>query len=208
MKMRRRSRSVVLARILLILVLLIGFMCLFNWQLKPVIESETENEAKIKSVGIINNIVLKEIDSDPTSYQDFILVSRDANGKVLSVTTDVAKMNRLKAQVISAVQQELNGSTDSTVQVPLGTLVGSDLFHGLGPNIPLKLTLSGNISAEFQSTFESAGINQTRHRITLNVGASVYSFLPGFDTTTEVNTSVLIAETVIVGTVPTVVVDK
>ena len=197
--MRRRSRSVVLARMLLVLILLIGFICLFNWQLKPVIESETENEAKIKSVSIINNIVLKEINNDPTSYQNFIFVNRDANGKVLSVTTDVAKMNRLKAQVISAVQQELNGNTDSTVHVPLGTLIGSDLFHGLGPNISLKLTLSGNISAEFQSTFESAGINQTRHRITLNVGASVYSFLPGFDTTTKVNTSVLIAETVIVG---------
>jgi sporulation protein YunB len=208
MRYRSRGRNAACIRLLLALVLILSALIFFNWQFKPVIESVTVNEAKMESVNIINHVVLTEINHNPASYQNLILVNRDAAGRVLSVTTDVAKMNRLKAQVISSVQQSLNGNTDSTVQVPLGTLLGSNLLHGIGPNIPMRLTLSGNISAEFQSTFESAGINQTRHRITLNVGASVYSFLPGFDTTTEVTTSVLIAETVIVGTVPTVVMGK
>ena len=45
-------------------------------------------------------------------------------------------------------------------------------------------------------------MNQTRHRIYLNVGTSVYSFLPGINSTTDANTDELVAETVIVGEVP------
>ncbi len=70
------------------------------------------------------------------------------------------------------------------------------------------MTLAGNVKADFKSTFESAGVNQTRHQIFLNVGASVYSFLPGVNATTDVNTDVLVAETVIVGEVPEVLVNS
>ena len=67
------------------------------------------------------------------------------------------------------------------------------------------MTLSGNVSADFNSSFESAGINQTKHQIYLDVKTSVYSFLPGFRTTTDVETNILVAETVIVGAVPQLV---
>ena len=72
----------------------------------------------------------------------------------------------------------------------------------MGPSLNLRVTLAGNVKADFKSTFESAGVNQTRHRIYLDVGTSVYSFLPGINSTTDVNTDELVAETVIVGEVP------
>jgi hypothetical protein len=89
--------------------------------------------------------------------------------------------------------------------IPLGTLLGGDLFYGRGPGVTLKLTLSGNISADLKGSFESAGYNQTRHRMMLDISASVYTFLPGMRATADVKTNVLVAETVIVGTVPAVV---
>lgn len=205
MRRYRRCRRPVWGKAFLLLLLVILFIVIFNNQIKPVIESVTANEAKIKSVSIINSIVMKEISENSVTYESLINVNRGTDGNVLSITTDMVKMNQLKAKIITAVQSQLNGETDSTVGIPLGTLLGGDLFHGRGPNINLKLTLSGNVTAEFKSSFDSAGINQTRHQIYLNVSASVYSFLPGFDATTDVNTNVLVAETVIVGSVPNVV---
>ncbi|HEX3016379.1 MAG TPA: sporulation protein YunB [Caproicibacter sp.] len=189
----------------LFLFLLILLVVLFNSTIKPVIESVTVNEAKIKSVSVINSIVLKEVSDNSVSYESLINVNRGSDGNVQSITTDMVKMNQLKAKIISAVQKQLNEETETNVGIPLGTLLGGDLFHGRGPKIYLRLTLSGNVTAEFKSSFESAGINQTRHQIYLNVGASVYSFLPGFDATTDISTNVLVAETVIVGSVPNVV---
>lgn len=204
MSVRRRGTAG--GKFLLTLILLILAIVLFNRQIKPVMESETVNEAKIKSVGIINGVVLNEIDKNDATYENLVHIDRNADGRVLSITSDILKMNRLKAKIISDVQKDLSGNSD--VDIPMGTLIGSNLFHGYGPCLRLKLTLAGNVKADFKSTFESAGINQTRHQIFLNVGASVYSFLPGVDTTTDVNTNVLVAETVIVGEVPEVLVNS
>ena len=60
----------------------------------------------------------------------------------------------------------------------------------------------GSSEANFRNAFTSAGINQTKHQIILTVDVSVSILLPGFRTATKVSNSFIVAETVIVGTVP------
>ncbi len=128
-------------------------------------------------------------------------IERAESGQILAVTTDMNQMNQLKASILQRVQEQLGEHLDTGV--PLGTLLGSELLHGRGPNIPVRLSLSGNVTADFESTFESAGINQTKHRICLRVHASIYSFLPpAYNGTTEITTDIPVAETVIIGEVP------
>lgn len=205
MRRRRRGTMPVRGRLTLLIAAAVVFIVIFNSQVRPVMESITSNEAKITSVNTINNAVMDELHRDHISYDDLITVSRGSSGNVLAITTNMVKMNDLKAKIISNIQNKLNNDTYTTVWVPLGTLIGGDFFHGKGPNIALKASLSGNVNADFKSTLESAGINQTKHQIYLDVSTSVYSFLPGFDMTTDVETNVLVAETVIVGSVPQVV---
>ena len=92
--------------------------------------------------------------------------------RFLAVTTDMTQMNQLKSSILQRVQEQLGEHLDTGV--PLGTLLGSELLHGRGPNIPVRLTLSGNVTADFESTFESAGINQTKHRICLHIFIPVF----------------------------------
>lgn len=205
MRRRRRNHMPARGRITILLMVLFVVALIFNGQIRPVIESITANEAKIKSVNTINQVVMEELNQENITYNDLIQVERGNEGNVLSITTNMVKINELKAAIISDIQEKLNNDTYSTVGIPLGTLIGGDFFHGKGPKIPLKASLSGNVMAEFDSQLTSAGINQTKHQIYLNITASIYSFLPGFDTTTDVKTNILVAETVIVGSVPQVV---
>ncbi|XOQ44405.1 MAG: Sporulation protein YunB [Clostridium sp.] len=205
MRRRRRNPMPVRGKLILFLVVCFVFLWIFNSHIRPVIASITANEAKIQSVETINNAVMQELTRDNISYDDLITVERGINGNVLAITTNMVKMNELKAVIISDIQEKLNNDTYTTVWVPIGTLIGGDFFHGKGPKIPLKASLSGNVTAQFNSTLTSAGINQTKHQIYLDISASIYSFLPGFDTTTDVQTNILVAETVIVGSVPQVV---
>ena len=64
-------------------------------------------------------------------------------------------------------------------------------------NVPV-----GTVSAEFRSDFSQAGVNQTLHRIELEVAVPVTLILPGGQTELTVETGLLVAETVIVGAVP------
>ena len=205
MRHRFRTHRPAKGRIIVCLLLFVALVALFNHTIYPVMQSAAENEAKVKAINVIDNIVLHEISANSVTYESLIHVERSSTGQVLSITTDVVKMNLLKTKIMSEVQKVLNDSTESAVQVPLGTLLGGSIFYGHGPNVTLNITLSGNVDAEFKSSFTSAGINQTRHQIYLNVGTNVYSFLPGISAATKVNTDVLVAETVIVGTVPNTV---
>lgn len=76
------------------------------------------------------------------------------------------------------------------------------ILSGRGPSIPIKMSTIGNVETELVSQFSHAGINQTLHRIYLNVNCKVTILTP-FDTIEEnITNQVLIAEAVIVGEVP------
>ncbi|MGX8710667.1 sporulation protein YunB [Clostridium sp. KNHs216] len=190
---------------LIVIIFCLGFIILIDSHFRPIIKSITTNQARIQSIDTINNAVTEELTQNGVTYQDLVSVERDSTGKILAITTQMVKMNQLKSAIIANVQKKIGNNGHMDTGVPLGTLTGNELLHGWGPEVPLRLTLSGNVNADFKSSFESAGINQTKHQIVLNVHTSVYSFLPGFDTTTEVDTNVPVAETIIVGDVPQVV---
>lgn len=189
-------------KLFLMIILCFVLVLLLDSQLRPIIKSITTNQARIKSIDTINKVITEELGKNALSYNDLVVIERDSSGKVLAITTQMVKMNEFKSSVIIKVQKELGDSGHMDIGVPLGTLLGDNLLHGRGPSIPLRVTLSGNVNADFKSSFESAGINQTKHQIYLNIHISVYSFIPGFDTTTDVETNVPVAETIIVGEVP------
>lgn len=202
---RYGTRSHFGLKLLTFIVLISAFILMLDSAFRPVIKSITTNQARMKSVEVINRAISEELNKNAVSYNDLVTIDRDSSGKVLAITTQMVRMNQLKSAVIADVQKELGDDSHIDMGVPLGTLLGNDLVHGRGPNIPLRLTLSGSVSAEFKSTFESAGINQTKHQILLYIHTSIYSYIPGFDTTTEVQTSIPVAETIIIGEVPQVV---
>ena len=202
---RYGTRSHFGLKFLTFIVLISAFILMLDSAFRPVIKSITTNQARMKSVEVINRAISEELNKNAVSYNDLVTIDRDSSGKVLAITTQMVRMNQLKSAVIADVQKELGVDSHIDMGVPLGTLLGNDLVHGRGPNIPLRLTLSGSVSAEFKSTFESAGINQTKHQILLYIHTSIYSYIPGFDTTTEVQTSIPVAETIIIGEVPQVV---
>ncbi len=61
---------------------------------------------------------------------------------------------------------------------------------------------SGSVVTDLKSEFTSAGINQTKHQILMTVKGYQVLMAPGINTTVEVETTVAVAETVIVGQVP------
>ena len=96
----------------------------------------------------------------------------------------------------------LSEVSTTELSIPIGTLTGSSLLAGRGPAIKVKMQSVGSTTASFRNTFGSAGINQTRHQILLDVQVNMSILLPGFRTSTKVNNEISVAETVIVGSVP------
>lgn len=75
-------------------------------------------------------------------------------------------------------------------------------MSGMGPNIPIKLSISGTVATKVRSEFEAAGINQTIHRLYLDVTCDVNILTP-YDVVEEsISNEIVLIENIIVGVVP------
>ena len=110
-------------------------------------------------------------------------------------------MNKLAATLSLNAQESLTAQSP-VVAVPLGAALGVPLLSGIGPRIRVRLVPVGAVHAAFATEFESAGINQTRHKIFLRLRATVRLVLPTGGQAVEVESELLIAESIIVGQVP------
>ncbi|HIS68326.1 MAG TPA: sporulation protein YunB [Candidatus Gallacutalibacter stercoravium] len=204
MRIRRKRRRLGKASrwFLFLSAVLVVIAVLLDSQLRPLVQTMAASQMKQLANTAINEAVQQEITALGVNYDTLVTVQRDEQGKVLALNTNTVKMNELKSKISLAVQQEMLKSEEREISVPLGTLLGNDWTRGIGPSIPLHLSLSGGVFTDFESNFTAAGINQTKHQISVSVRMVLYVLIPGCSTSTEVETSVLIAETVIVGEVP------
>ena len=111
-------------------------------------------------------------------------------------------MNLLRAALVSDVLAALDGVDVSDIRIPLGSLLDLDVLWAKGPALRVHSMTVGTVDAEFSSEFSSAGVNQTLHRIWLQVDVPLTLILPGGPVETQLETRLCVAETVIVGQVP------
>ena len=89
-----------------------------------------------------------------------------------------------------------------SVSIPMGNLLGVDLLSGYGPSIKMKVVLFGTVETDLRSEFITKGINQTLHRVYLQIDCPV-QILSSYKTMEEnISNQFLLAENVILGEIP------
>ena len=73
---------------------------------------------------------------------------------------------------------------------------------GRGPNIPVQIIVLTSSRVEFNNSIVTAGINQTKHQINLEVIVDIDILVPWGTENAQVVTEILIADTIVVGQVP------
>jgi len=160
------------------------------------------NESYELVTSAINEAINELLLDGSISYNELILLERDAGGSITALTTDMARINTLQATITNEIIARISGLDATTMRVPLGNLIGGAVLSGRGPEIGFRVVTLGNPSATFTNAFSSAGINQTKHQIMLEISVSVNILVPGYTTRETITTQMLVAETVIVGDVP------
>ena len=175
-------------------------LLIFNKKIEPTIKYMSESNARAIALKSANNAVYKNIKD--VKYESLITMNKDENGKVTSLTANAMEMNRLATKITTDVQEELENNEESYVRFPIGSFLGESLFGGYGPKIKIRTLPIGDARAEFKSTFESAGINQTRHRIILEIKSDVKILAPFVIDMQTYTNDIVIAETIIVSDTP------
>lgn len=200
--LRLTGRQRVLIWLTVIFTLLLALTVAVVLHMKPVVvdlaTARTSNAVNRIVVAAVNDAV----DSGRIDYEQLVDFDKDAEGHVTALRSNMAAFNRLQASIADDILQRMAEVSSTDLAIPIGTLTGSPLLAGRGPCLRVRMQSVGTATARFDNQFSSAGINQTRHRIILNVDVHVSILLPGLTTYTKVSNEISVAETVIVGGVP------
>mgnify|MGYP000165697932 CR=1 FL=1 len=151
---------------------------------------------------IVSEAVYQAIEDGEIRYDGLVTFEKDETGQITAVRSNMAAFNHLQADILDTILTRIDQVSARELSIPVGTLTGFSLLAGRGPRISVRMESVGSSEANFHNEFVSAGINQTKHQIILTVDVSVSILLPGFTTATKVSNSFIVAETVIVGSVP------
>ncbi|WP_053957609.1 sporulation protein YunB [Inediibacterium massiliense] len=196
----KSSLKAFISIILIFLVLIYGFL-LIDTKIKPAFLAIAEVKAREIATRAINESINSKI-SEEIKYQDLISIRTDNEGNVTMMQANTIMMNKIASEVALTVQDNIRQIKTSNVSVPLGTVFGSQILAKYGPRININVTPIGMVNVNFKTEFEHSGINQTRHKIYLVVKTQVRIIVPFSSKAAMVQTSVPVAETVIVGKVP------
>lgn len=190
--------------IIFLAVLFTLLICIFlylNYVVNPVIISTSSAKVKSLSQRAVENAV-REVIHDNVMYDTLVMITRDNNGKIVTISSNSATINMLALELTDKAQSALSKMGATGINIPIGSFSGMPIFTGRGPAVNIKMLPIGTIYCKFESTFTSAGINQTNHRIYLKVYSSVSVILPTANQTIKTETQLMISESIIVGEIP------
>lgn len=171
-------------------------------KLRPTVASLAYTQVRNLVAVRLEQAITTGLELKNVQYSDLVTIQRDGTGIITALTTDTAALNQLRADLLDHLIRDLTEAEELEVRIPLGSLLESDLTWGRGPEISFRSRFTGTVSAEFQSDFSAAGVNQTLHRIELMLTVPVTVFLPGESKLVSIETNLPVAETVIVGHIP------
>lgn len=203
MKEKRRSWL----RLLLIAILLLTIAFLFvEKNLSQTLLDMAYATAHSIALETVNRAA-QQVVGDGVAYDELMNVQLDAQGRVSMLRANTMRMNQIATQTAIIAQEKLNSIENQLVDVPLGAALGVRFLGGFGPRISVQIVPVGAVSTHFETEFETAGINQTRHKIFLTLETSVSLIVPADSRMVQVTSTVPIAESIIVGQVPDSFVD-
>lgn len=169
-----------------------------------------ENICEYKVSQLVSEYIDRGVLQATSQYPEksFVHVARDPQGNVTSVETDAIEVNRFAAVLSESILEEIKNREQDKIEAPLGSLTGNGLLSSLGFSIPYRIIPAGKVTVSPVSGFDDSGINQTIHRLQMEVSVNVRILFPLMKREEAVKRTVIVSETVIIGDVPNTLLTK
>lgn len=191
----KRWMMIVLASAVLLLVF-------FELRLSPMIAELAVTRVENEAADMITDAVNEQIVTGTVDYDKIIILEKNSAGQVTALKTNMEEANQLRQQVLDLVNRRLLELNVYNLGIPLGNVLSPAVLSGWGPQIPVTVSSINNASADLESQFIEAGINQTLHQIIMRVSMDVDILIAGGVRKATISQPVVVAETIIVGIVP------
>ena len=186
-----------------LIIILIIFFIIYYMLIKaitPVFNRLCSDKAKSVATIICNQQTTKSIEN--YKYSDFFVIHTDENKNIKMIEANMININIVTSNIAEKIQLEINNKQNEDIYISSGSFTGISLLSGRGIKIPIRISTIGNVETNIKSEFVSEGINQTLHRLYLEIECEI-SILTPFNTINEkIKNQFILAENIIVGNLP------
>lgn len=146
--------------------------------------------------------VIEVLKEENIKYEELAIISRNSEGRILGIEIDSVKADIIKSKLSLKTTEILKKNSNFKISIPLGNFLSNDYTSGLGPDLKFDIQMTNTASLDFKSNFKNSGINNTLHQILINFDITANIVIKGGSDTFKVNTSIIVAQTVISGEIP------
>lgn len=198
-KARKSHKSLIIIAIISISIITLFYY--IDRRLTPSILSIGESSYKSRAMEIMQETTY-DVYSKNTNYEDFIKIEKDDAGNIVLLRADVVTMSAVAGKAAIECTQKLKEVGKEGIDIPILFIARNNLTGYTGPCAKVKMVPISRVEIKYISDFKAAGINQTKHTISIILTAKMRIVLPTSGRDIEVVNQIPICETVIVGKIP------
>ncbi|MFJ8236814.1 sporulation protein YunB [Ureibacillus sp. NPDC094379] len=213
--------------VMAIIATLVFFLYFLNSRLMPVYL----DYAEVQTTKIASHVVSKAINSRTSTVLDVNDIIEDLpteSDYMVTTKFNTEIINRVRGETVALVKEHLelaeNGDLSKLPEldnieydvneiqagdgivflVPIAQALNLPLLGNLGPKVPIRFHIIGNVASGVETTFKEFGINNALVEVNLNLIVNVQIIVPFASKSTTVEQKIPVAIGLIRGTVPNI----
>ena len=221
-RLRRKHNkwNVIIFIIIFILLSIIFVFKYINEKIMPVFLEYAEYQASKIATYVISIAVDEEV-SQNLDIEDLFFTSKDTSGNITSIDFNPITINKIsnmiKANIFEYLEDLENGNIEKIkntalfssrinegiiFEIPSGVVFNNIILANIGPKVPVKLNLTGDILTNISTKVTDYGINNAVVEVIVNVEVYEQVILPFTTKRITINTDIPIAIKLIQGEIP------
>ena len=189
-------------RLFLAAAILAAGVLLFNQAVDRLFARVTEDQVHNLGAGMLNQAVDTLLEDGSIRREELLEIQKQEDGSIASVAVDSEQINRIYVRFNELLLERLHEQEMETIRIPLGSLTNIWLFSAKGPDVTFHVYPVGYLDSRIRSVFDEAGINQTRHRLVLEVELELMCVGLLHRENVTVASEYVLAETLLMGETP------
>lgn len=185
---------------LILLIVFSSVTTLYNQVIEPILIQFTEANAYTLAMKCTEQAIRDNLDK--VTYNSIISELTDENGKIVALKANTNELNRISNNLSIGIEENIASMDKSNIKIPIALFFNTGIFGGAGVRVKIKTVPLGDTKIECISEFDSVGINQTRHRIILNIKTYFTIIAPVYIRNECYEKEVVLAETILNGEIP------
>lgn len=188
----------------------------FSNTVLPLFMDYTVSKMRNASTTLIKNAISSEL-ANLKSIDEMIIVTKGSDNEIQMIDFNSVIVNRVLTSITDKLLSNLKGiETDTTLfdsdiykysngivyDIPLGVVSNNIFLSNLGPKIPVKLNMVGDVSTNINTEIKEYGINNALVKISIDVSLNEKIVIPFISKTVNVSASVPISLKLIQGNIP------